>query len=85
MNARKGAEGIHKRLDKLLVKRSFLQTFQRYRSCVGEVKLSYHWSVFLQLDDDKIMLKYPFKSNSSWLLNDDLCKSYSGFLVEFQK
>lgn len=82
-NGRAGTAGIHKRLDKFLVKSSLLNRWEKHRSWIGEYKFSDHWPVCFQIDNSRSNLHYPFKFNCSWLNDEDFCTTIKEFWINF--
>lgn len=82
-NGRAGMAGIHKRLDKFLVKSSLLNRWEKHRSWIGEYKFSDHWPVLFQIDNSRSNLHYPFKFNCSWLNDEDFCTTIKEFWINF--
>lgn len=72
-NDRFGCDGVHKRLDRFLVKSDLLGIFQKHRFWVFNYKFSDHWPIILQLDELGHNQDFPFKFNSSWLGDDSFC------------
>lgn len=78
-NGRFGREGVHKHLDRFLVKSELLAFFQKHRSWVHEFKFSDHWPIVLQLENFDHSQFLPFKFNASWLSDDSFCHMVRAF------
>lgn len=73
-NGRYGAEGVHKRIDRFLVKSTLLAHFPMHRSWVHTSKFSDHWPVLLQMEQYDHLQSTPFKFNASWLEEASFCQ-----------
>lgn len=83
-NGRCGRAGVHKRLDRFLIKSEFLVQFQSYRTWVYETKFSDHWPIVLQLDDYGQRHSSPFNFNNSWLNDDQFCIMVKDFWLNYR-
>ena len=70
-NRRVGCENICKRLDRLLISIDLLDSNLHFRQWVGCGGDSNHQRVLLQVLNDDIKPRSPFKFNANWLENDD--------------
>ena len=71
-NHRVGGENICKRLDRLLISADLLDSNFHFRQWVGCGGDSDHYPVYLQILNDDLRHRSPFKFNASWLVNEDL-------------
>lgn len=83
-NGRFGREGVHKHLDRFLVKLDLLTYFQKHRTWVHNDKFSDHWPIVLQLDDFAHSHLTPFKFNASWLEDDSFCHMVRNFWSSYE-
>lgn len=82
-NGRVGEVGIHKRLDKFLIKSGLIAQWERHRTWVGEKKFSNHWPVYFHIGVGLTKPHYPFKFNCSWLSNVYFCRTIVDFWTSY--
>jgi hypothetical protein len=67
-NSRTGSETISKRLDRVFLSEDLVIGKGKIRSWVAYPYLSDHAPIFLHFDSLPFPIAFPFKLNSSWLL-----------------
>jgi exonuclease III len=70
-NGRGDQDYIAKRLDHFLINEELALSGLRYRSWVGNIKISDHMPMIFHLEQEKEKYNYPFKFNYVWLDEPD--------------
>lgn len=67
-NGRGAPQAVEKKLDRFLISEDLVGSLTRYRSWRSVAdNLSDHDPIFLQLDGEPVVGRYPYKLNHSWL------------------